>query len=103
WKSRSRACFAEPPAESPSTRNNSPREGSCDEQSVNLPGNGGPWVTFLRTTFLLARMRRWALLIHTSASCSASSVCSFSHRLNASFATPETNAAHCRDESRSLV
>ena len=29
WNSRSRACFAEPPAESPSTRNSSPRAGCC--------------------------------------------------------------------------
>ena len=57
WVSRSRACLAEPPAESPSTKNNSPREGSSLEQSASLPGSAGPWVTFLRATFLLERTR----------------------------------------------
>ena len=35
---RSRPCFAEPPAESPSTMNSSASAGSLTEQSASLPG-----------------------------------------------------------------
>ena len=38
WCSRLRPDLAEPPAESPSTINNSFIDGSFDEQSANLPG-----------------------------------------------------------------
>ena len=103
WNSRSRACFAEPPAESPSTKNSSVRSLSWALQSVNLPGNAGPEVTRLRTTFLAARKRRCAFEIHNSANNSAVSVCSFNHKLNESFTTPDTNAAHEREDSFSFV
>ncbi len=36
---RSRPCFAEPPAESPSTTNSSASAGSRTEQSASLPGS----------------------------------------------------------------
>ena len=36
---RSRACFAEPPAESPSTMKSSASSGSLIEQSASLPGS----------------------------------------------------------------
>ncbi len=71
WKTRSRACLAEPPAESPSTKNNSPISGSCDEQSDNLPGSAGPEVIFLRITLRPARILFCALLIASSAMSSA--------------------------------
>jgi hypothetical protein len=57
WNSRSRACLAEPPAESPSTRNSSERSGSCWLQSASLPGSAGPLTTRLRTTLRLAFSR----------------------------------------------
>ena len=38
WVRRSRPCLAEPPAESPSTRNSSDRAGSFSWQSASLPG-----------------------------------------------------------------
>ena len=38
WNLRSRPCFAEPPAESPSTMNNSHFDGSRSWQSASLPG-----------------------------------------------------------------
>lgn len=38
WNLRSRPCFAEPPAESPSTIYNSDKAGSFSWQSANLPG-----------------------------------------------------------------
>ena len=72
-------------------------------QSASLPGRAGPPVTFLRATTLLAFIRRWALSMAISAILSASSMCWFSQRLKASLTAPETKAAHCRDESRSLV
>ena len=103
WKLRSRACLAEPPAESPSTRNSSVRAWSSDRQSASLPGSAGPWVTFLRTTLRPARWRACAALITSSAMRSPRSTCSFSHRPKASLTTPETKAAHSREESRSLV
>src|SRR5215217_1634114 len=39
WVLRSRPCFAEPPAESPSTMKISARAGSRTEQSASLPGS----------------------------------------------------------------
>ena len=39
WVFRSRPCFAEPPAESPSTMNSSASAGSLTEQSASLPGS----------------------------------------------------------------
>ena len=42
WKTLSLACFADPPAESPSTINNSHKSGSSLVQSASLPGNVGP-------------------------------------------------------------
>ena len=62
WNSRSRACFAEPPAESPSTRNSSLRSGSCDVQSASLPGNAGPLTMRLRATAFDAFSRTCALV-----------------------------------------
>ena len=103
WNSRSRACLAEPPAESPSTRKSSVRARSWEVQSASLPGSAGPVVTFLRTTCFEARIRAWAPAMAISAMRSPASGCCPSHRLNASFTTPETNAAHSLDESRSLV
>src|ERR1700679_1887892 len=41
WFSRLRACLAEPPAESPSTRKISDLAGSFSWQSASLPGGGG--------------------------------------------------------------
>ncbi len=79
------------------------RDKSCAVQSVSLPGSAGPDATFLRTTFLAARIRLWALLMHTSASNSANCGFAFNHKLKASFTTPETKAALWRDDKRSLV
>ena len=39
-------CLAEPPAESPSTRNNSQNAGSFSEQSASLPGRLPPSMAF---------------------------------------------------------
>ena len=103
WNSRSRACLADPPAESPSTRNSSDRSGSSETQSASFPGRVGPAAAFLRTTAFAARARALARAITCSASRSPVSVCWLSQRLSSSFTTPETKAAHSREESRSLV
>jgi len=74
----SRACFADPPAESPSTRKISQSSGSCDVQSASLPGSAGPETIFLRTTFLAAFSRFCALTIASCAIWSPVSGCWFS-------------------------
>jgi hypothetical protein len=103
WNSRSRACLAEPPAESPSTRKSSLRSGSVEVQSASFPGRAGPWVTFLRVTMRPALSLAWAAPMASSAMRSASATCWLSHRLKASLTTPETKAAHSREDRRSLV
>ena len=103
WNSRSRACFALPPAESPSTRNSSARVTSPPLQSASLPGSAGPVVTFFRATFFAAAVRCCALRIASSAMRSPSAVCWFSQSEKASRATPEMNAAACREDRRSFV
>jgi len=52
WKDLSLACLAEPPAESPSTRNNSVLFRSSLLQSDNLPGRAGPLNDFFSLRFL---------------------------------------------------
>ena len=46
--------MAEPPAESPSTRNNSLFAGSFSEQSASLPGKAPPSIAFFLITKSLA-------------------------------------------------
>ena len=103
WNSRSRACFAEPPAESPSTRKSSQRDGSCRRQSASLPGSAGPLTMRLRETFWAARTRSWALPIANCAIASPASGCWFSHSAKASLTTPETKAADSREDSFSFI
>ncbi len=52
WKDLSLACFAEPPAESPSTKNNSVSLRSWLLQSDNFPGSAGPLKLFFLSTML---------------------------------------------------
>ena len=59
WNLFLRPCFAEPPAESPSTRNNSQFAGSLSEQSASLPGIPQPPIGLLRCT--LSRALRAAM------------------------------------------
>ena len=103
WYSRSRACLAEPPAESPSTRNNSVCCKSVLVQSASLPGRAGPLVSFFRSTFFPCRKRAIAAAMTTCAMRSASATLLFSQMENASCVTPETNADASREVSRSLV
>src|SRR5471032_1864741 len=75
WNSLSRACFAEPPAESPSTMNSSFRSGSSEAQSVSLPGSTATPELLRRSTFCAARMRVVAWRITSSAMLLPSSTC----------------------------
>ena len=60
-------CFAEPPAESPSTRNNSDNTGSFSWQSANLPGSPAiskaPFRRVISLAFLAASRARAASII----------------------------------------
>ena len=61
--SRSRACFADPPALSPSTRNSSLSAGSVLVQSASLPGRFRRWLTAdLRRTAAAADRLAWRAL-----------------------------------------
>ena len=54
WVFLSLPCFAEPPAESPSTMNSSERAGSFSEQSASFPGKVEPSKTFFLLVSSLA-------------------------------------------------
>ncbi len=54
WNSLFRACFADPPAESPSTMNSSLTSGSFEEQSDSLPGRPDDSSRLLRRVRSLA-------------------------------------------------
>ena len=56
WYIRERPCLAEPPAESPSTINNSQSSASRLEQSANLPGRLLISMTDLRLVISRARL-----------------------------------------------
>jgi hypothetical protein len=56
WNSLSRPILAEPPAESPSTRNSSVRS-VADSQSVSLPGSTATPEDFFFSTFCAERRR----------------------------------------------
>src|ERR1700733_8968041 len=57
WVSRLRACFAEPPAESPSTRKISVSAAFSRVQSVSLPGSRNRLVGDFRAVSLLSLRR----------------------------------------------
>ena len=87
WKCRSRPCFAEPPAESPSTMNISQFAASLSEQSANLPGRPPPVIGFLRCTLsraLRAATRAVAASTTLSTMSFASFGCSSRYALRAS-------------------
>ena len=84
WNSLSRACLAEPPAESPSTMNSSFRSGSSEAQSVSLPGSTATPELLRRSTFCAARVRVIAWRITSSAMRLPSSTCRLSHSSNGS-------------------
>ena len=102
WVLRSRPCFAEPPAESPSTRNISENAGSFSWQSASLPGR--PAISSAPLRRVISRALRAAsraraasiiLLTTARASCGCSSRYSEKKRCSscstAVFTSLETN------------
>ena len=67
WVSLLRAIFAEPPAESPSTRKSSLSAISSDSQSDSLPGSTATPEVFLFSTFCALFCRASACLMENSA------------------------------------
>ena len=81
WVRRSRPCFAEPPAESPSTRNNSDSAGSFSWQSASLPGrpaiSSAPLRRVISRAFRAASLARAASIIFETIALAS---CGFSRR-----------------------
>ncbi len=103
---RSRPCFAEPPAESPSTMKSSDEPGSVEEQSASLPGRFSRCETaVLRATCCAARLASRARAARTMRPtiCSASVGFSFSHFSSAGRTAPSTCAATSGLFRRSFV
>ena len=103
WNSLSRACFADPPAESPSTMKSSLRSGSSDAQSVSLPGSTATPEILRRSTFCAAFVRASACLIASSAMRLPSSTCVLSHSSNGSRIICATSFTPSREISSFLT
>ena len=80
WIIRSRPCFAEPPALSPSTMNSSDFEGSRSEQSASFPGrfplSSAPFLrvrsrAFRAASRARAAIRPFSMMRRASAGCSS--------------------------------
>ena len=103
---RSRPCFAEPPAESPSTKNNSDNAGSFSWQSANFPGNPAISSVVLRRVISRARLAasraRAASIIFPTINLA---ICGFSRRnsCNFSFIVDSTSGFTSEETSLSLV
>ena len=103
---RSRPCFAEPPAESPSTKNSSDKAGSFSWQSANFPGKPAMSNVVLRR--VISRARRAA-----SRALAASmilpainfAICGFSNKnsCNFSFIVDSTSGLTSDETSLSFV
>ena len=101
--SLSRASFAEPPAESPSTRNSSFRVTSPEAQSTSLPGSVAMPEDFFLSTFLPLESRASACSIASSTIFAPSSGCSPSHSSKASRTHISSSLAAWRVVSFSFV
>ena len=106
WNRRSRPCFAEPPAESPSTRKSSAPAGFRSLQSASLPGrleaSSAP-LRRVKSRALRAASRAWAASTHFSTIRRASR--GFSSRKAPSFSatTCSIQPLICDETSLSLV
>ena len=106
WLRRLRACLAEPPAESPSTRKSSQRLGSRSWQSASLPGR------LVTSSALLRRVRSRAFRAASRAAAASTALattdrasvgCSSSHWPRPSPTTPSTTGRTSELTSFSLV
>jgi hypothetical protein len=106
WFARLRACFAEPPAESPSTRNSSLFAGSRSWQSASLPGSelisSAPFRR-VSSRALRAASRAAAASTILAISFLASPGCSSNHRSRCSPIRPSTTGRTSEETSFSLV
>ena len=98
WVRRSRPCLAEPPAESPSTKNNSDCAGSFSWQSANLPGkpaiSNAPLRRVISRALRAASRARAAssiLLVINFASCGLSNKKAFRRSFMEDSTTPFTS------------
>ena len=103
WVALSRASFAEPPAESPSTKNNSFSRMSSLSQSVSLPGKTATPEPLRFSIFFTERWRACACLIASSAMRLPISVSWFNANSIASTETVDTNRSASRLVNLSLV
>ena len=106
WVFLSRPCFAVPPAESPSTMNNSHLDGSFSEQFANFPGklpSSGP--VFLRDNSRALRAASRAVAASIILSIIILAIAGFSSRYsyNKSVTVFSTNGLTSLDTSLSLV
>ena len=103
WVFLSRANFADPPAESPSTRNNSLSRISSLSQSVNLPGRTATPDPFFFSIFLVERMRICACRMANSAIFLPISIFWFNHNSSGSIDMLATSFKASRLVSLSFV
>ena len=103
WVALSRASLAEPPAESPSTKNNSFSRVSSLSQSVSLPGNTATPLPLRFSIFFTERMRACACLMASSAIFLPASIFWLSHNSSGSPDTAATSFKASRLVSFSLV
>src|SRR5437870_6592466 len=94
WYLRSRPCFAEPPADSPSTTNSSQRAGSRSWQSASFPGNPLESIADLRrvsSRALRAASRARAASMHLLMMRRATVECLSNHSPSFSFTSCSTS------------
>ncbi len=110
WLFLSRPCFAEPPAESPSTINSSEKAGSFSWQSANLPGrpaiSNAPFRLVISLAFLAASLALAASIIllailFASAGFSSRYSCNFSDITDSTIerTSDETNLSFVCEEN----
>ncbi len=103
---RSRPCLAEPPAESPSTKNSSERAGSFSWQSANFPGRPAISNVVLRRVISRAlRAASLALAASIILPTIVLAICGFSNKNSCSFSfiVDSTSGFTSEDTSLSLV
>ena len=106
WLARSRACLAEPPALSPSTRKSSETAGSRDWQSASLPGRDDTSSAPLRrvsSRALRAASRAAAASTTLPMMFLASAGCSSNQLDSCSLTTPSTTGRTSDETSLSFV
>src|SRR5207248_9058939 len=105
WYLRSRPCFAEPPADSPSTTNSSQRAGSRSWQSASFPGNPLESIADLRrvsSRALRAASRARAASMHLLMMRRATVECLSNHSPSFSFTSCSTSPLRSEEHTSEL-